>query len=516
MEPRPLADVAAAVGAPLPPGADPWLMVGPDVVIDSRRATPGSLFVALRGEQADGHAYVGAAFERGAVAALVCHPERSEGSSGVLSGDSEQILRFAQNDKAAGVLLAVPEPLAGLADLARAVLDEEQGHLRVIALTGSSGKTTTKDLLAQVLAAAGPTVAPENSFNNEIGVPLTALRVDRETRYLVAEMGARGPGHITALAEIVRPGIGLVLNVGQAHAGEFGGPEATARAKGELVAALPADGVAVLNADDPLVAAMAARHDGPVVWFSERGPATVWAEDVVLDEAQCASFVLRCHPERSEGSSGVLSGNSEQMLRFAQHDSVHLAVPGRHQVSNALAAAACALVAGVPLGTVADALSHATITSHWRLEVHDRGDGVTVVNDAYNANPDSMKAAFDVVAGLLAARRRTEPATRLVAVLGDMLELGPASPAFHEATGRQAAAAGVTDLVAVGEFAADLVRGARAANPAIAARVAEDRQAAVSSVHNLTPPAIVLVKASRGVGLELVAEDLLVAKDETC
>jgi UDP-N-acetylmuramoyl-tripeptide--D-alanyl-D-alanine ligase len=326
-------------------------------------------------------------------------------------------------------------------------------------------------------------------------VPLTALRVTGTTRFLVAEMGARGPGHITELTSIVRPGIGLVLNVGQAHVGEFGSPAATAQAKGELIAALPPAGWAVLNADDPLVAGMAARHAGPVAWFSERGPATVWAEDVTLDEAQRAAFTLHA----AAGSAPVT-----------------LLVPGRHQVSNALAAATCALVAGVPFDTVAQALSTATITSHWRLEIADRGDGVTVVNDAYNANPDSMTTAFDVVAGLLAARRRTEPAAQLVAVLGDMLELGDASPALHEAVGRQAAAAGVTRLVAVGRYGPDIVRGALAVNPAIAAAAVEDRVAAVSSTGDVTSPAIVLVKASRGVGLELVAQSLLAAKDETC
>ncbi|MDR1807286.1 MAG: UDP-N-acetylmuramoyl-tripeptide--D-alanyl-D-alanine ligase [Propionibacteriaceae bacterium] len=493
MEPSPLSALAAAAGSAVPAGADPARLVGPAVVIDSRAAEPGALFVALPGERADGHSYVAAAAERGAAAALVAHPV--EGSRGLAQ-------------------LLVPDPLAALADVARWSLDRERGHVTVIGLTGSSGKTTTKDLLAQVLAAAGETVAPENSFNNEMGVPLTALKVGATTRFLVSEMGSRGPGHIAHLAGIVRPEIGVVLNIGHAHAGEFGSKAATAQAKGELIEALPAAGWAVLNAADPLVAGLAARHAGPTAWFSAAGrpdarpgDLAVWAEDVAADPAQRHSFTLR---SAGPGPAGPATESA---------DRVTLLVPGRHQVANALAAAAAALAAGLAPVAIAAALGAATLRSHWRLEVHARADGLVVVNDAYNANPDSLAAALETTAGLAAAARAADPRTRFIAVLGDMLELGDQARALHQAAGAQAAAAGVTDLVAVGEFGPALAAGARAANPAIATTVVNNRDDAVSHLASAAPPAIVLVKASRGVGLERVAESLLGpfgAKDGPC
>jgi UDP-N-acetylmuramoyl-tripeptide--D-alanyl-D-alanine ligase len=363
---------------------DPDAIVGPDVVIDSRAITPGALFVALPGERVDGHDFAATAVAAGAGAVLV---------SRELALDAPQ--------------LVVDDPLAALATLATALVAEAiPAGLTTVGITGSSGKTSTKDLLAQVLAVAGPTVAPVGSFNNEIGVPLTATRITGTTRFLISEMGARGQGHITYLCGISQPRVGVVVNVGHAHigdrvptaphdahtllrhedvghahVGEFGSVQAIAKAKGELVAALPRDGWAVLNADDPLVSTMATRTVARIASFAVgaapgRGDLRVWAEDIGYDDLQHPVFVLRV--------AGTVDGEAE----------VRLQVAGAHQVGNALAAAAVALTQGMSVEAVAEALGRATPQSHWRMELHERADGVLVVNDAYNANPDSMAAAL--------------------------------------------------------------------------------------------------------------------------
>ena len=270
MIPLTLAEVAAATGGRLSDDADGPTVVTAGVVADSRQVTPGGLFVALPGARTDGHAFAAAAFAAGAVAVLGI---REVGGPAVL----------------------VDDPLTAIGQLARAVVDRAE-HLVVVGVTGSSGKTSTKDLLAAVLASAGPTVAPAGSFNNELGLPLTALRVEPTTRFLVAEMGARTPGNITYLAGITPPQISVVLNVGAAHAGVFGSLDVTARTKAELVAALAADGVAVLNVDDPRVAAMAEATRARVVRVGRGGRggrgADVRAEDVRLDEVARPVFRL--------------------------------------------------------------------------------------------------------------------------------------------------------------------------------------------------------------------------------
>ena len=455
--------LAALAGARL--AGDPDVIVGPDVVIDSRAVTPGAVFVALQGERVDGHDYAATAVGAGAGAVLV---------SAELDLDVPQ--------------LVVDDTLAGLADLATAVVAEARTRgLVTIGITGSSGKTSTKDLLAQVLAVAGPTVAPVGSFNNEIGVPLTATRITGETRFLVSEMGARGQRHITFLCGIAQPTVGVVVNVGHAHLGEFGSVEAIAQAKGELVEALPADGWAVLNADDPLVSAMAARTVAHIATFAvgaapASGDLRVWAEEVGYDRLQHPTFILR--------ASGTVDGAA----------TVDLQVSGAHQVGNALAAAAVALTQGMGVEDVAAALARATLQSHWRMELRERTDGVLVVNDAYNANPDSMAAALRTVASL----RR--PQGRLLAVLGDMLELGPDAPAAHREIGALAASLGVDRLIAIGGHANDLVSGA---GPGVDATVATDSDAATAAAAEwLRPADVVLVKASRGLALESVAEQL--------
>ncbi len=273
----------------------------------------------------------------------------------------------------------VDDVVGALGLVARGWLDRlrSAGRIDVVAVTGSSGKTTTKDLLAAVLSAAGPTVATPASYNNEIGLPLTVLSATPGTRFLVLEMGARGAGHLSELTRIAPPDVAVVLNIGSAHVGEFGSRERTAQAKGELVAALPDGGVAILNADDGLVAAMSARTGARVVTFGTGGPADVRASDVRLDAGR-PRFTL---------------------VSPAGSAPVSLALVGAHQVSNALAAAAVGLQAGLTVVAVAHALTAAQPSSRWRMEVVDRPDGVTVVNDAYNANPDSMRAALEALVG---------------------------------------------------------------------------------------------------------------------
>ncbi len=413
MRTRDAGRLAGLTGARLVGDAE--TMVGPDVVIDSRAATPGSLFVALPGEHADGHDFVGRAAAAGAAAVLVSR----------------------ESDVAVPQLL-VPEVGAALAALGTAVAAEAtEAGMVTVGITGSSGKTSTKDLVAQILATAGETVAPIGSFNNEIGVPLTATRVTPQTRFLVSELGARGQGHITWLCGIVPPQVGVVVNVGHAHLGEFGSVEAIAQAKGELVEVLPQDGWAVLNADDPRVSAMRTRTVARTATFATTGePAwgdlRVWASEVTADAFQRPAFTLHAGPASA---------------------SVQLLVSGDHQVGNALAAAAVGLTQGLTVAEVAAALGTARARSHWRMELTERPDGVLVVNDAYNANPDSMAAALRTLASL----RR--PGGRLLAVLGDMLELGPGAPAEHRRTGTLAAELGVDALIAIGAHAGDLAAG---------------------------------------------------------
>ncbi|MGY1707082.1 UDP-N-acetylmuramoyl-tripeptide--D-alanyl-D-alanine ligase [Geodermatophilus sp. SYSU D00697] len=457
MIPLTLSEVAEAVGAR--PAPDAGTVTG-KVTVDSRTVAPGDLFVAVPGERVDGHDFLAAAAAAGAVAALTTRPDD------------------------ALPCVVVDEPVAALGRLAAAVHARLAARgLTTLGITGSSGKTSTKDLLGQVLATAGPTVSPPGSYNNDIGLPLTVLDADEATRFLVLEMGSRGPGHIARLCRVARPDVGVVLNVGSAHLGEFGSPEGIAVAKGELVEALPEEGTAVLNADDPRVLGMAARTRARVLTTGRADGADVRADDVVLDEAGRAGFTL------------TAAGGSAP---------VGLQVVGEHQVANALSAAGAALAAGMALPDVAAALSAAVPRSRWRMEVARRADGVTVVNDAYNANPESMRAA-------LAALTRL-PGGRRIAVLGGMAELGPGATAEHERLGRDAVAAGVDLVVAVGPDAVGIARGASAAG----ARQDEgavhvpDRAAARQLLTEVVVPGdVVLVKASRSYGLEVLAADLL-------
>ena len=451
-----VAEVARVTGGTVAGGADPEAVVAGPVVIDSRRAEPGSLFVCLPGEHADGHDFAGAAVRSGAVAALAGH----------------------QVDAPAVV---VDDPQHALGRLAAAVLGRAE-RCRVVGVTGSSGKTSTKDLLAAVFGAAGPTVAPENSFNNEVGLPLTVLRVDQDTRTLVAEYSARGHGHIATLCRIAQPSIAIVLNVGTAHLGEFGSRAAIGQAKGELVEALPADGVAVLFADDPVVAGMAARTSARVTMFGTGDTADVRVGAVTLDETGRPRFRL-----------GTPAGEAD----------VRLGVHGAHQALNAAAVVAAALAAGLELSAVVAALEAAGPRSPHRMHVQRRPDGLVVIDDAYNANPESARAAIDALTAIAAGRRRW-------AVLGEMRELGAESAALHGEVGRAVAEAGVEELVVVGADA-PYAEGTRAVHGwAGRARDVADADAAGRLLHDeVTGTDVVLVKASNSLRLWTVAESLL-------
>ncbi|HEY3010144.1 MAG TPA: UDP-N-acetylmuramoyl-tripeptide--D-alanyl-D-alanine ligase [Micromonosporaceae bacterium] len=440
-----LAEVAAAVGGRLS-GADPGVRVTGAVEFDSRTVGPGGLFVALPGERADGHDFAAAAIEAGAVAVL--------GTRAVV-----------------GVpMVVVDDALAALGRLARAVVDRLPA-LTVIGLTGSSGKTTTKDLIGQLVARLGPTVAPVGTFNNELGHPHTVLRADETTRFLVLELGARGPGHVRYLCEVAPPRIGVVINVGVAHVGEFGSVDAIAAAKGELVEALPPAGVAVLNADDPRVRAMAGRTRARVVLVGESSDADVRAVDVALDERGRAAYTL---------------------VTPAGTARVRLGVSGAHQVGNTLAAAAVALEVGAPLPDVAAALGELRLLSTRRMDVFDRADGVTVIDDSYNANPASTAAALRALAKIGGGRRT-------IAVLGYLAELGAFERAGHEEVGRLAATLGVDRLVVVGEAAAPIHEGAVAVSSWGGESVlVTDQSGAIAALFDeLRPGDVVLVKGSR-------------------
>jgi UDP-N-acetylmuramoyl-tripeptide--D-alanyl-D-alanine ligase len=465
-----LAEIAqvTAGSVVVPPGLDAAAVVvdGP-VVTDSREAGPGGLFVARSGEHADGHDFVAGAVGRGAVAALVTRPV--EGVPCVVVADTQD----------------------AFAALAREVV-RRLPAMAVVGITGSSGKTSTKDLLGTVLATAGPTVAPVGSYNSEVGVPLTVCRVTAETRFLVVEMGARGIGHVEYLARMAPPRVGVVLNVGTAHVGEFGSREAIATAKSELVAALPREGLAVLNADDPAVRAMASVTIARVVLVGEADDADVRATDVALDSGGRASFTVHA----PQGSRAV-----------------HLGLVGRHHVGNALAVVAVATELGLPFESVCAALESARPVSRWRMEVVERADGVTLVNDAYNANPDSMRAA-------LTALERMGEGRRTWAVLGTMLELGDESDALHAEVGAEVVARGVDELVVVGPAAAALAAGARDAGTAsgvTGTRVREvpdaDRAEALLDAE-LAPGDVVLFKSSRDAGLRLLGDRLARPREE--
>ena len=479
-----LARLAEIVGGTLH-NSDGSELITAGVEFDSRRIEAGGLFVALPGERVDGHDFARDVVAKGAAGVLAARPVdapavivpplppgAANAGSVALAGDTD------------GSGAAV---LAALGALARHVIGElAETGLAVVGVTGSSGKTSTKDVIAQLLEPMGPTVAPPGSFNNELGHPWTALLADAETRHLVLELSARGPGHIAELARIAPPRLGVVLNVGTAHVGEFGSREGIAATKGELVEALPPaerGGVAVLNADDPLVAAMAERTSAKVVRVGESPGADVRAVDVRLDDLARPSFRL-------------VSEHGEAEVTLGLH--------GEHHVGNALAAAAVALELGASVDEVAERLAAAERRSERRMHVSTRADGMVVLNDSYNANPESTRAALKALASIGRGRRTW-------AVLGEMAELGADSVRSHDEIGRLAVRLNINRLVVVGERAAAMHHGAchEGSWGDESMLVADADEAIAVLAEQAGPDDAVLVKASKVAGLWRVADALL-------
>lgn len=453
MIPLSLAQVADVVGGDLVAtvGAADRRVTG--VTIDSRTVAPGDLFVALPGDRTDGHRFVAAAVAAGAVGALVA-ADRAEA--------------------VAVSAVVVDDPADALLALGAWVRDTVDPT--VIAVTGSNGKTTTKDMIAAATRTV-PTVANRGSYNNELGVPLTCCRLTFDTRILVSEVGMRGLGQIAAIGAWLRPTVGVVTSVAPVHLELLGSVEAVAQAKGEMVEALDADGVAVLAADDPRVAAMATRTKARVVTFGRSPDADFRAVDVELDDSARARFVLDSPYGRQR---------------------VRVSIPGIHHVGNALAALAAATASGVDLPAAVEGLETATV-SRWRSQLDDVG-GVRVLNDAYNANPTSVAAALRTLCAL-------DPAGRRWAVLGTMAEIGDSSEAEHRATGALTVTLGVDALVTVGDAAAAISAGAEGADHDRRQRrwrVDDVAAAAALLDAEVDDGDVVLVKASRSAGLDRV------------
>jgi len=452
--PLSIGQVAEAVAGTLH-DVDPATVVR-TVITDSRQVCADGLFIAVVGETHDGHEYVGQALSAGCVAALVSRPVQ-------------------------GPHVLVDDTVVAAGRLARAVI-EACPDLRVVALTGSSGKTSTKDLLRVVLSSSGSTVAPQGSFNNELGLPRTVFEVTEQTRYLVAEMGARGAGHIQYLCGIAPPDVALFLNVGQAHLSEFGSQEGIALAKSEILAALGPSGVGVLNADDQRVMAMSGAAPGRIVTFGQSAAADVRISRLDLVEGR--PVVTLEH----EGRSALIRPD----------------LYGEHQAFNIAAAVAAAVALDLDFVTAAASLDGARLDSKWRMDVQQTPSGVTVINDAYNANPESMAAGLRALAAIGQGRRTW-------AVLGEMREIGSTSAVEHDAIGRLCVRLNVSRLIAVGPGAKGIHMGAAHEGswgdestwvPTVDEAV-ELLQAQVASGD------VVLVKASRAIGLERVAQALL-------
>jgi UDP-N-acetylmuramoyl-tripeptide--D-alanyl-D-alanine ligase len=379
---------------------------------DSRLVSAGSIFFAKPGEQADGHDFVGDAQARGAVVAVV---ERA------IDIDIVQ--------------LVVPNTVDALGALATWLISElkSKGKLKVVGITGSNGKTTTKNMLREILAQVGNTIAPIESFNNKVGAPISILKADLTTQFLVVEMGAEGIGSIAYLAKMARPDVAVILKVGMAHAGEFGGIETTAKIKGELAEAVGEGSALVLNADDAMVVAMKNRTKANVHWFGTSSEAQYWASDISLSKIG-TSFVL--HWPDGEQSD------------------VQLAILGEHHIMNALAAATVSSLLGATKSQIVGALEAMELAERWRMQRFVRPDGVTIINDSYNASPDSMKAALQTLAQLGRMGSRT------IAVLGEMAELGEYSRSEHDSIGRLVVRLNIDQLVVVGDGAKLIHMGA--------------------------------------------------------
>ena len=439
-------EIALLVGGELLCDRD--LLISKAPVFDSRLATPGCFFLALKGENADGHEFAADAYRNGAMFSLT----------------SQRI------DGPCIVVKDVLEALSTLASFIRKRLDK----LVVIGITGSQGKTSTKDLLTHMLGAVGPTVAPAGSFNNDLGLPITLLECDDRTRFCILEMGARHMGDIARLCEIAKPNIGVVLTVGTAHIGEFGSREVIAQTKGELIASLDKDGVAILGTYDEFTPKMASLHEGQVIFFGEKADTQVRAADVEMREG-------RPHFD---------------LVTPAGRDAVGMRAVGAHQVANALAVAAVGTALALPLELIASSLSTAEISSKWRMELHESAD-LLIINDAYNANPESMSAAMRAL--VLFAQERGGSAWAFV---GKMNELGQTQAPQSAAIGALAVELGIDHLVEI---------NAPEYGEPVGAMVIHQRptiESALDLVDYFAPGDVVLVKASRSQGFEVLAESL--------
>lgn len=453
-----LAEIAEVTGGAVGAGVDPGIVVGAPAAIDSRAVRVGGLFCAIAGVHVDGHDFAVHAVEAGAAAVLASRP------------------------------VPVPHLVVDDVTLALGRLAEHVATrlpATVVGITGSAGKTSVKDLVAQILETVGPTVSPVGSFNNELGVPLTILNADESTRFLVVEMGARGIGHVRSLCQMVRPDVGVVVNVGTAHVGEFGSMDETARAKGELVEALPRSGTAVLNADDARVMAMADRTDARVLRWGSEG-------DV-----------------RLVGSALAPEGTAVTLEHAGESVEIATGLIGDHVGANVAAAVTAALACGLTFESAAAALVGAVPRSAHRMRRHLRADGVVVLDDTFNANPDAMAVALRTLAALAPDGR--------MAILGEMAEMGRQSASLHAAIGRLAAELGIEQLIVVGDAAAPMAEGYDAAagggreEPVGGkAVVVPDVTSAIEAASARLPGTrLVLVKASRKVCLERVVEGLL-------
>ena len=434
-----------------------------EVRTDSRLVTHGDIFFALPGEVTDGHRFAAAAVDAGAALVVAERPVEVDAP-----------------------VIVVRDGVLALSDLAREVVARVRalGRLEVLAVTGSNGKTTTKNMLRAILSEHGPTVAPEGSFNNEVGAPVSMLRVNADSRYLVVEMGADAVGDIAKLVSVVMPDVAIVTRVGLAHVGKFGDIETTARAKGELVRDLPPSAVAILNRDDHRVAAMAAQTRARVRWFGQSGRHDDWVADRIGVTIEGTRFDLRHGDDRR----GVL-----------------LPILGEHHVMNALAALAAADAVGIPLERAVTALERMPGAERWRMELLDGPDGAVIINDAYNASPDSMAAALRTLAEVARGAGR-----RSIAVLGEMAELGDLADEEHDRIGRQVVRLNIERLVVVG-------RGARHIHLAAVQEGSWDGESvlideiddAYDVVRDLLEPGdVVLVKSSKSAGLRHLGDRL--------
>lgn len=456
-----LAKIASVVSGELRGPAD--IVVSGSVETDSRLVVAGSLFIAKPGEVTDGHKFIGSAAESGAVAALVEH--------------------FTED---ALPQIKVDDVVTALGQLAKFVLAEirRQTDLKVIGVTGSNGKTTTKNMLREILSHAGETIAPIESYNNEVGAPYSMLQTTLQTKFLVVELGAGGPGSIDYLAQIAKPNIGVILKVGLAHVGEFGGIEATAAIKGELASALGPDGHLILNADDGYVRDMAEISTAAINWFGTAGDADY----------------------RATGQAVTIEGTGFTMhWPDGEQTPVRLQILGEHHVMNALAAAAVADQLGVARKFIVDALESMPLAERWRMQMTDRSDGVTIINDAYNASPDSTRAALQTLAQLGKAGRRT------IAVLGEMAELGSQSREQHDAIGRVVVRLNIDQLVVVGLNAKLIHMGAEQEGSwGGESKFFEAIDEALQYLREMLEPGdIVLVKSSKSANLRFLGDDLL-------